>query len=111
MSEQRAIGQLNANAAQSGVLAKLIVFSVALGALPLSSYYASVKYLWPGQGRSGYVSWNSHELMSLTGNDIYAAVLAVVAANIVLVSYIIVAALEERKSTPAAKPEETKKEK
>ena len=45
------------------------------------------------------------------GNDIYAAVLAVVAANIVLVSYIIVAALEERKATPVTKPEETKKEK
>ncbi|TEB30165.1 hypothetical protein FA13DRAFT_1814818 [Coprinellus micaceus] len=92
MSQQQAIGQLNANAAQSGVLAKLIAFSLALGALPLSSYYVSKQYLWPG-------------------NDIYAAVLAVVAANIVLVSYIIVAALEERKATPATKPEETKKEK
>jgi uncharacterized membrane protein YdbT with pleckstrin-like domain len=51
----------------------------------------------------------SHEVCA--GNDIYAAVLAVVAANIVLVSYIIVAALEERKATPATKPEETKKEK
>lgn len=73
-------------------MVKLIAFSVALGALPLTSYYASLKYLWPE-------------------NTVYAAILAVVAANIVLVSYIIVAALEDRKAIPASKPEETKKEK
>jgi hypothetical protein len=48
------------------------------------------------------------------GNTIYAAILAVVAANIILVSYIITAAFEERKAQPSDTKQpatESKKEK
>lgn len=82
---------MNANAAQSGVLLKLMAFSIALGVLPLSSYYGSLHYLWEG-------------------NTIYSAITAVVAANVVLVSYIITATLEEGKASKAGSPSETRKE-
>ncbi|RXW21955.1 hypothetical protein EST38_g3893 [Candolleomyces aberdarensis] len=74
------------NSISSGVLVKLIIFSVSLGIAPLAAYYGSLNYLWKG-------------------NSIYAAILAVVAANIILVLYIITAALEGGQ----AQPSETKK--
>lgn len=65
MSEQVTIGKANANAATgyisfsysfaeahkfvSGVLFKLIIFSLSLGIVPLSSYFLSLKYIWNGK--------------------------------------------------------------
>ncbi|PPQ67811.1 hypothetical protein CVT26_007058 [Gymnopilus dilepis] len=95
MSEQAAIGRVNADAAAGGVLFKLILFSVSLGVMPLTSYYASLNYLWDG-------------------NATFAAITAIVAANAVLVAYIISAVLEDRKTAPAKQPTEksdTKKNK
>lgn len=64
MSEQAAIGKLNSNNASkyvdvkesalctnlihSGTLFKLIIFSLSLGIVPLTSYYASLHFLWSG---------------------------------------------------------------
>ncbi|KAF8913793.1 hypothetical protein CPB84DRAFT_1840591 [Gymnopilus junonius] len=95
MSEQVAIGKINADSAAGGVLFKLILFSMSLGVMPLTSYYASLKYLW-------------------NGNATLAAITAVVAANIVLVAYIISSVWEDNKTTSAASPKEkidTKKDK
>ncbi|KAL0582035.1 vacuolar ATPase assembly integral membrane protein vma21 [Marasmius crinis-equi] len=89
MSEQVAAANVVADAAAGGTLIKLIIFSISLGVAPLGSYYASLKYLW-------------------NGNTIYAAITAVVAANIVLITYIVLSLLED-KPTVQKKPE-TKKE-
>ncbi|KAI0650639.1 hypothetical protein C8Q79DRAFT_1006881 [Trametes meyenii] len=77
MSEQTAPAKLTAQAEESGsVLAKLIIFALTLGIAPISSYFLSRDYLWEG-------------------NTIYAAITAIVAANVVLVAYIIEATREE----------------
>ncbi|KIM46303.1 hypothetical protein M413DRAFT_441391 [Hebeloma cylindrosporum] len=77
MSEQVTIGEANANAATGGVLFKLIIFSLSLGIVPLSSYFLSLKYIW-------------------NENATFAAITAVVSANIVLVAYIITSVLEDK---------------
>jgi len=77
MSEQVAMSKANADMAQGGVLVKLIIFSVTLGVLPIGSYFLSLKYVWKE-------------------NSTFAAITAIVAANVVLVIYIITAVLEDR---------------
>ncbi|KAF8975563.1 hypothetical protein BDQ17DRAFT_1385428, partial [Cyathus striatus] len=93
MSEQTVVGVTSKNAAATGrVLVKLVVFSLSLGILPLTSYYASQKYIW-------------------NGNSTFAAITAVVAANIVLVAYIITSLLEDRQvssKSPGNKDESKK---
>jgi len=92
MSAQAAPSQIQAKAASKGVLAKLLLFSISLGVIPLSSYYASLKYVFEG-------------------NSTFAAITAVVAANVVLVAYIITSLLEDRKdsTTKGAGEAESKK--
>ncbi|KAI0049639.1 hypothetical protein FA95DRAFT_1677437 [Auriscalpium vulgare] len=89
---------VSANAAeqavqQSGVLFKLILFSLSLGVVPLSSYFLSEKYVW-------------------SGNSTFAAITAIVAANVVLVTYIILSLLEDKQEQKKAgtKPGESRKE-
>lgn len=68
MSEQAAVGKVTAQTVEQGyvpfphvsnptddgctscrsALAKLLAFSIALGVVPLSSYFLSQKYLWNG---------------------------------------------------------------
>ncbi|KAI0832531.1 hypothetical protein BC628DRAFT_1414821 [Trametes gibbosa] len=92
MSEQAAAGKLVAQGDQSGgVLVKLIIFALSLGIVPLSSYFLSRDYLWDG-------------------NTIYAAITAIVAANTVLVLYIVEAMREESRLRTREKQEaESKK--
>ncbi|ORY80362.1 hypothetical protein BCR37DRAFT_381031 [Protomyces lactucae-debilis] len=59
------------------VLSKLLFFSAAMVLLPLSSYYLSLNYVF-----SGY-------------KTTYAAIVAAIMANVVLVGYLIVAFLED----------------
>ena len=73
MSEHVAVGKITAQAAEQGyapflsvlhgphssrrprsALAKLTVFSLALGIVPLGSYFLSQKYLWGGECRSAF---------------------------------------------------------
>ncbi|KAJ7129796.1 hypothetical protein C8R44DRAFT_614246 [Mycena epipterygia] len=91
MSEQVAVGKLNDDVASSAQLAKLVFFSLSLGIIPITSYFGSLKYVW-------------------NGNATYAALTAVVGANIVLVAYIITSVLDDKRSnvTPSA-PKESKK--
>ncbi|KZT12806.1 uncharacterized protein LAESUDRAFT_16935 [Laetiporus sulphureus 93-53] len=98
MSEQAASTQIaDQTASQSGVLAKLLIFSAALAVAPIASYFLSKDYLWDG-------------------NTTLAAVTAIVTANVVLVAYIIMSVREERQATlvspspPAPLPVESKKE-
>ncbi|KAJ3937335.1 MAG: hypothetical protein NXY57DRAFT_1107255 [Lentinula lateritia] len=79
-SEQAAIGKLNTNTASNGTLSKLVIFSLSLGIVPLTSYYGSLHYLW-------------------NGNSTFAAITAVVAANVVLIAYIILSILEDKQSS------------
>ncbi|KAJ7591179.1 hypothetical protein C8J56DRAFT_934881 [Mycena floridula] len=71
--------------ASGGTLLRLVIFTVCLGIAPLGSYFASLKYLWDG-------------------NDTWAAITAVVAANVVLGAFIITSLLED--SSPGAIPTE-----
>ncbi|KAF8165458.1 hypothetical protein B0H34DRAFT_689280 [Crassisporium funariophilum] len=95
MSDQAAISKVNADGAAGGVLFKLIVFSLSLGLVPIASYFLSAKYVWDG-------------------NTTFAAITAIVAANVVLVAYIITAVMEDQKSAPPRsqiRQMETRKEK
>ncbi|KAL7282492.1 hypothetical protein PYCCODRAFT_1433734 [Trametes coccinea BRFM310] len=94
MSEQAAVGKLvAAQADQSGgVLFKLVITALALGIVPLSSYYLSRDYLW-------------------NGNTIYAAFTAVFSANVVLVLYILEAAREESRLRASEKQQQPENKK
>ncbi|KAM6495988.1 hypothetical protein JOM56_008694 [Amanita muscaria] len=92
MSEKSAPSQITAQAASGAVLVKLAVFSLSLGVVPIASYFGSLKYVW-------------------NGNATYAAITAIVAANLVLVSYIISSVMDDRGSNEPSKiPAESKKE-
>ncbi|KAG8902990.1 hypothetical protein FS837_001655 [Tulasnella sp. UAMH 9824] len=94
MSAQAAPANATQNAAETGsVLVKLAVFTACLGLAPISTYYLSQKYLWDG-------------------NSTYAAITSIIAANFVLVTYIITAVREDAQSQkPVPKAEsETKKD-
>lgn len=74
-----------------GVLLKLVIFSLSLGIVPITSYFASEKYIWDG-------------------NSTFAAITAIVAANIVLVTYIISSLREDQAEREAGKPAESRKD-
>ncbi|KAI0921314.1 hypothetical protein AcW1_004669 [Taiwanofungus camphoratus] len=74
---------------RSGVLIKLLIFSIALAVAPISTYFLSKDYLWDG-------------------NTTLAAITAIISANIVLVSYIVMAVLEERTLSSAGRPSTSK---
>ncbi|KZT71579.1 hypothetical protein DAEQUDRAFT_724113 [Daedalea quercina L-15889] len=97
MSGQAAPANVTGQAAQqSGILIKLLIFAAALAIAPVSSYFLSKDYLWDG-------------------NAVLAAITAIVAANIVLVSYVVLSIREERAallvSPPSRNEPESKKEK
>ncbi|CCA70613.1 hypothetical protein PIIN_04550 [Serendipita indica DSM 11827] len=72
MSEHAAAAKIANQTEQSGVITTLLVFSVSLAVVPISAYFGTQWYLTPG-------------------NTIYPAVAAVVSANIILISYVILA--------------------
>ncbi|KAI0693782.1 hypothetical protein BC835DRAFT_1352016 [Cytidiella melzeri] len=97
MSENVAVSKVTTQSVeQSGALAKLLVFSIALGVAPLGSYYLSLNYAW-------------------NGNATFAAITAVALANVVLVTFIIMSVIEEKHgagvSAKAQQKPETKKTK
>jgi len=75
----------------TGVLFKLIVFSLSLGIVPITSYFASEKYIW-------------------NGNSTFAAITAVVAANVVLIAYIISSLRDDQAERETPKPLESRKD-
>jgi len=77
MSEKVAPAHAVEQGAQRGALFKLLGFSISLAVVPISSYFISSKYIW-------------HD------DHTYAAITAVVAANIVLVAYILSSVLEDQ---------------
>ncbi|KAJ1308723.1 hypothetical protein OPQ81_004414 [Rhizoctonia solani] len=79
------------NAADSAVLFKLSGFSIALAVVPLSSYFLSMKYLW-------------------SGNSTYAALTAIVSANVVLIAYILLSISDDRASGSSVPKKESKKD-
>ncbi|KAG8763036.1 hypothetical protein FRC11_006326 [Ceratobasidium sp. 423] len=79
------------DAADSAVLFKLSGFSIALAVVPLSSYFLSKNYLWGG-------------------NSTYAALTAIISANVVLVAYILLSIADDRASRPGAPQKESKKD-
>jgi len=93
MSEQVVMSKINDSAAAGGVLVKLLIFSLSLGIVPIAGYFASLKFLWKGDAT-------------------YAAITAVVLANIVLVAYIVTSIWEDQNSAPGktATPETKKKQ-
>jgi len=91
MSEQAKASNITDQTAKGGVLLKLIAFSLSLGIVPISSYFLSEKYVW-------------------NGNSNYAAITAVLAANVVLVVYIIVSILEDSPPSPSASTDRKKNE-
>ncbi|KAG9317573.1 hypothetical protein JVU11DRAFT_1781 [Chiua virens] len=79
MSNQSIIASATDQAASRAALVKLLLFALTLAVLPISSYFISLTYIWEG-------------------NHIYAAITAVCAANLVLVAYIVLSLLEDKKA-------------
>ena len=78
------------------MLAKLIIFALSLGIVPISSYFLSRDYLWAGALADAFsFDWYAGLHNVDTGNTIYAALTAIFAANLVLVLYIVGAVREE----------------
>ncbi|KAF8528765.1 hypothetical protein BU17DRAFT_79921 [Hysterangium stoloniferum] len=94
MSDPRIqVAKLQEQSAAGGVLATLLAFAVALAVVPIGSYFISLWYLFDG-------------------NATYAAITAIVAANIVLVSYVVISMWEDSssdKTSQVGKQFETKK--
>lgn len=92
----------------SGVLIKLVLFSASLGIVPISSYFLTDKYVWNGTF-GAYISCpraHVHSLPPCAGNSTYSAITAIVAANIVLVAYIVLSLLEDKQEREGAKVSE-----
>ncbi|KAF9055216.1 hypothetical protein BDZ89DRAFT_1055815 [Hymenopellis radicata] len=89
--EQTVGSKVTAQAASGGTLVKLVIFSVSLGVLPLASYYLSLRYVW-------------------NGNATWAAITAIIAANLVLVTYIIASLLEDTTSSIQKPVSQSKKD-
>ena len=86
-------------------LVSLVIFSLSLGVAPLATYFGTLQYLWDGQ-----CTFTICTTLKVSGNATFAAISAVVAANIVLVAYIVTSLLEDRQSSPTSSISETKKE-
>ena len=80
-----------------GVLAKLIAFAVALAVVPIGGYFFSLWFLFDG-GYLHLISAALFIMLCTSGNTTYSAITAIVAANVVLVSYIIVSVIEDSSS-------------
>ena len=93
----------------SGALAKLLVFSVALGVAPLSSYYLSQNYLWNG-ARTKYYTVEQDVDAYFTGNSTYAAITAVALANVVLVIFIVMSVIDEKRGADVSAKTQPKPE-
>lgn len=91
-------GNLWTNLMHSGTLFKLIIFSLSLGIVPLTSYYASLHFFWDGILDVSYMRSSAHPCL---GNSTFAAITAIVAANVVLILYIISSILEDNSSKPS----------
>jgi len=95
----------------TGVLFKLVVFSLSLGLVPITSYFASEKYIW--NGASWFTTSTLEDLpdpLASAGNSTFAAITAVVAANVVLVAYIISSLRDDQAEREAVKPLESRKD-
>jgi hypothetical protein len=103
---------LNRPIYSKGVLLKLIIFSLSLGILPITSYFASQKYIWKGAPSRTVHPHDPGALLILCflGDSTFAAITAVVAANVVLVAYIISSLREDQAERKAAKPSESRKD-
>ncbi|EJD48578.1 hypothetical protein AURDEDRAFT_162535 [Auricularia subglabra TFB-10046 SS5] len=88
MSEKVAPAQVAKQAEAGGALTKLLVFSVALAVVPVGSYFLSINYVY-------------------NGNATYAAITAVVAANLVFAAFIVAAVSEDRAERNALKAQKS----
>jgi hypothetical protein len=70
-------------------LVKLLVFSFSLAFVPISTYFASLKYYWDGSQSFDVFTVHLSDIYLLAGNATWSALSAVVAANVVLVAFIV----------------------
>ncbi|TCD67678.1 hypothetical protein EIP91_012044 [Steccherinum ochraceum] len=104
MSEHVAVSKVNAQTAEhGGALGKLVAFSLTLAIAPISSYFISERYLWAGQS-GDYSSEDLYVSNRIPGNSTYAAITAIVAANVVLVAYIIVSVRDDKQEPAPVAP-------
>ena len=77
------------------------MFAAALAIAPVSSYFLSKNYLWDGAWRR---MWCARERVFTrsTGNTVLAAITAIVSANIILVTFIVMSIRDERAALPVA---------
>jgi hypothetical protein len=96
----------------TGVLLKLIIFSLSLGIVPIASYFASEKYIWNGAPSQIIQSLRLSGSLTLhiPGNSTFAAITAVVCANVVLVAYIITSLREDQAEQETRKLSESRKD-
>ncbi|CAD6583446.1 MAG: hypothetical protein TREMPRED_003569, partial [Tremellales sp. Tagirdzhanova-0007] len=77
MSTRVASGKMaEGNTIQPSILYKLILFAILMAVAPIGTYFGSLRYVWNGSSTPSAIS-------------------AVIAANIVLVGYVVVAFRED----------------
>lgn len=88
------------------VIVKLLAFTAAMIVLPIGSYFLTVNSLFNGL-------YAPFRLLTAransTGNASYAGGLAAMIANVILISYVVVAMAEDQEGSASAPKKETKK--
>jgi hypothetical protein len=93
----------------TNVMAKLAIFTVAMFALPIITYYQTLDRVFEGKQAADRTYSGLLVLTTLSiGNATYAAGSAAAVANVILVAYIVAAALEDPNGDTASS--EKKKE-
>ncbi|KAJ2961224.1 hypothetical protein NQZ79_g3553 [Umbelopsis isabellina] len=95
----------------TNVMAKLAIFTVAMFALPIITYYQTLDRVFEGKytaDRDSTLFIVAEPMTLPIGNATYAAGSAAAVANVILVAYIVAAALEDPNGDTASS--EKKKE-
>lgn len=88
------------------VIVKLLAFTAAMIVLPIGSYFLTVNSLFNGL-RPCFLPLNTRA--NRLGNASYAGGLAAMLANVILISYVVVAMQEDQEGSANASKKETKK--
>ena len=99
----------------SSVIAKLLLFTLAMVVLPLGSFFVTRDYIFRGTHAHATSYQNSlpglgtNEVVDEIGNSTYAGAFAAVMANVVLIGYVIVAFQDDKAEREELAEKERKK--
>lgn len=87
-------------------MAKLLLFAFLVAVVPITTYFTTIKHIFDGELRVATCGSckNTKLLRHVSkGNTTYAAIAAIISANIIMVAYVIVALNEDAGSVSVKK--------